>query len=79
MKMKRFTPLLLTVLAFITQYANAKIRRVGYWGLPITGQDYADLASAHNAASPGDTLLIFAGNYSAAFSKKLIVIGYGYF
>lgn len=59
--------------------ADAKVRRVGFSGNLIVNQDYTSLQSAHDASNAGDTLLIFPGSWSANFSKKLIVIGYGYF
>jgi hypothetical protein len=59
--------------------ANAKIRRVGYFGTSVGGTDYITVQEAHNAAIAGDTLLIFPGNYGVTyFAKKLTVIGYGY-
>ena len=77
---KIFTFAMFATVLFYFDDANAKIRRVGYFGTPITGTDYADLQAAHDNAASGDTLLIFPGSYSTAFfSKKLIVIGYGYF
>lgn len=79
MKTKIFTLLALTVIVLSTQYANAKIRRVGYFGTAIVNTDYTDLQSAHDASAAGDTLLIFPGNYSATYSKKLVTIGYGYY
>ena len=81
--MKTVFSTLLFAMVFImaTQPANAKIRRVGYWGTPITNTDYADLQSAHDAAAAGDTLLIFPNpsGWSATYSKKLVTLGYGYF
>ena len=79
MKINLLMSFLLATFVFSTHSANAKIRRVGYFGTPITGTDYAALQSAHDAANPGDTLLIFPGTYSATFSKRLVVIGYGYY
>lgn len=71
---------LLVAFILTTQYANAKIRRVNYWGIPITGIDYSTLQSAHDASLTGDTLLLFPGAYAAAtFKKRLVVFGYGYF
>jgi hypothetical protein len=59
--------------------ADAKIRRVGFSGNQIANQDYSDLQAAHDASNAGDTLFIFPGSWSANFSKKMIVVGYGYF
>ncbi len=79
MKTRIFTLLALATMVLSTQNANAKIRRVGYWGVAIANTDYTDLQSAHDAAAAGDTLLLFPGSWSANYSKKLITIGYGYF
>src|SRR5438067_6111385 len=77
---KRFTLAALTVLVLIlTINANAKIRRVGYFGTPVTNTDYTDLQSAHDAAAAGDTLFVYPGSWYATYSKKLITMGYGYF
>ena len=77
---KRFTLAALTVLVLIlTINANAKIRRVGYFGTPVTNTDYTDLQSAHDAAAAGDTIFVYPGSWNATYSKKLITIGYGYF
>ncbi len=60
--------------------ANAKIRRVGYFGPFISGTDYYSVQAANDAASAGDTLLIYPGNYGTAYiNRRLIIIGYGYF
>ena len=66
----------------ICQSMQAKILRVGYFANQIPNQDYPDLVTANNAAAPGDTLLVYPGNYNgtyATLNKKLIVIGYGYY
>lgn len=79
MKTKIFTLVALTAIVLSTQNANATIRRVGYTGIAILNTDYTTLQSAHDAATAGDTLLLFPGAYSASYSKKIITIGYGYF
>jgi hypothetical protein len=79
MKTKLSAMLIAAMFIMATQPAHAKIRRVGYWGTPITNTDYTDLQSAHDAAAAGDTLLIFPGSWSATYSKKLVTLGYGYF
>lgn len=78
--MKKLLPLsaLVTLLlSFNTSYA--KTRRVGYFGTPIHGTDYSTLQMAHDSAAAGDTILLFPGNWSATFTKKYVVTGYGYF
>ncbi len=77
--MKKF--LLLTVFAtlLISIECYAKIHRVGYFGIPLPGTDYATLQNANDSAAAGDTILLFPGNWNATFNKKYVVIGYGYF
>ncbi|MEP7145024.1 MAG: hypothetical protein ABI707_19215 [Ferruginibacter sp.] len=79
MKTKFFSLLMLTAIVFCTQVAHAKVRRIGYWGTPIAGTDYTTLQPAHDASARGDTILLFPGSYAANFTKKLVVIGYGYY
>lgn len=59
--------------------AHAKIFRVNYPGTPLTGVDYADLQSAHDVASAGDTIQIY-GNESGFtnISKMIVLLGFGY-
>lgn len=80
-KMKKgiITSIVLTVFLSSMQYANATVRRVGYFGNPIAGVDFQTLQLAHDASAAGDTLLIFPGNWNATYTKKLVTIGYGYF
>jgi len=66
-----------SLFSFNTAYA--KIHRVGYFGTPVHGTDYSTLQNAHDSATAGDTLLLFPGSWSATFTKKYVVIGYGYF
>lgn len=69
---------LLATLLFFVEKSNATIRRVGYFG-PATAIDYADFQAAHEAASAGDTIYLYPGNWSVTLSKKLVIMGYGYF
>jgi hypothetical protein len=82
MKKKFFTLFVLIAFVISLQNVNATIRRVGYWGTPIPAQDYIGLQQAHDAANPGDTILVFpngtSGPYTATFTKRLVVAGYGY-
>jgi hypothetical protein len=78
--MKKF--LLLTVFATllicIDSYATR--HRVGYFGTPIHGTDYATVQMANDSIkTAGDTILVFPGSYYATLSKKFVYIGYGYF
>ncbi len=76
--MKKFL-LLSTVAVMITVFANATIRRVGFFGPYIAGQDYSTFALAYTAASPGDTILVFPGivNITQTITKKLIIFSVG--
>lgn len=79
MNYRFYTPLFIFLLCFVS-VANAKIFRVGYTGPQVTGTDYADFQSAHDAAVAGDTLLFYPGtNYTGNASKRLVYMGYGYF
>jgi hypothetical protein len=76
MSKKLVLPLMLCLL-FISSFAT--VRRVGFWGPAVAGVDYADITAAQTAASNGDTLYIFPGNWSAPnITKRLIIIGGGY-
>jgi hypothetical protein len=75
--MKKFVFLFATVL-FISIACNAKIRRVGFFGSPISGTDYITFAAAYTAAANNDTILIFPNNtVSGTITKKLTIIGPG--
>jgi len=75
--MKKFAFLLVTTL-MITCAADAKIRRVGFFGSPISGTDYSTFALAYTAATSGDTILMFPSTtLSATITKKLTIIGPG--
>jgi hypothetical protein len=76
---KIITIALCAVFACTLMNADAKIRRVGFFGNQINNQDYTSLQSANDEAKAGDTLLIFPGSWSASLNKKLVIIGYGYF
>lgn len=68
------------VLLFVCSMSYAKIRRVGYTGPKITGTDYADLQTAHDDAAAKDTIMLYPGAWGSVFiSKKLVIIGPGYF
>jgi hypothetical protein len=75
--MKKFSFLFITVL-LITLNADAKIRRVGFFGSPVAGTDYSTFALANAAASAGDTILMFPStSLSGTIAKKLTIIGPG--
>ncbi len=64
----------------ISNVSFAKIFRLGYTGPQITGVDYTNAQTAHDAASAGDTLLLFPGSYNInTATKKLVYLGFGYY
>lgn len=70
---------LLVAAILLSSISFAKIFRVGYNGLALTGVDYDDLQQAHNAAAAGDTIQIYTSSAtSGIINKKLVIIGYGY-
>lgn len=68
----------LAAIVLSSQNVNAKIRRVGYFGNPVSGTDYSDLQSAIDESQRNDTLLIFPGNWQAAINRKYVILGAGY-
>lgn len=69
---------LLSVAAtLISSFSFASIRRVGYSGIPLTGVDYADFATAQTASTIGDTIQVY-GSVSGTVSKRLVIMGFGY-
>src|SRR6185312_12071980 len=78
MKAKFFT-LLIAALSFST-ISFAKLFRVGYQGLSLSGVDFTTLQAAHDAANAGDTIQVYGDVTASAFNgtKKLIIIGFGY-
>jgi len=71
--------LLGAALLLLQATSSAKVLRVGYPGIPLSGTDFSDLQSAVNAAGVGDTIHLYPGTWGANFNKKLVVIGKGYF
>ena len=75
--MKKFAFLSAIVLLFVFS-ANAKIRRVGFFGSPVTNTDYSTFALAYTAAASGDTILMFPSTtLSGTLTKKLYIFGPG--
>ncbi len=76
--MKKFA-ILLSIVLMTGFAANAKIRRVGFFGSPISGTDYTTFALANTAAVSGDTILMFPSTtLTGTVTKKLTLIGPGY-
>ena len=79
MKTRNFTTAMVLIFAISLQKADAKILRVGFAGIPaITGTDFPNLQSAHDAANVGDSIYIFPGVWSATITKKCSFFSYGY-
>ena len=62
----------------ISNISFAKILRVGYNGIPLTGVDYSDIQQAQDAANAGDTLQIYGSASNGTITKKLVIMGFGY-
>ncbi len=75
--MKKFA-FLSSLLLLLCINADAKIRRVGFFGSPIAGTDYTTFALAYTAAVSGDTILVFPNNeITGSIAKKLTILGPG--
>ena len=75
--MNKFT-LLTSICLLLVASSHAKIRRVGFFGIPVAGTDYVSFAAAQTAAAANDTILMFPGtNLDGQVTKKLIIIGNG--
>ncbi len=79
-KFKTLYKVMTTILVVLLQFdGDAAVRRVGYWGPPLSGVDYATFALAQTASANGDTIYMFRGNYSIiTVTKQLTIIGTGY-
>jgi hypothetical protein len=79
--MKNF--ILTTILFLIIANSFAGIKRLGYWGTPVAGVDYATPALAVAACAVGDSIYVYGSNVGAAWAiditKRLVIIGTGYF
>lgn len=75
--MKKFVFILLIALMAVVS-SEAKIRRVGFFATPLAGTDYVNFTAAYNAASTGDTILMFPNTtLNGTFTKRLVIIGPG--
>jgi hypothetical protein len=75
--MKNF--ILTTILFLIIANSSAAIKRIGYWGTPVTGVDYATSALAVAACAAGDSLYVYGSGWTIDVTKRLNIIGTGYF
>jgi hypothetical protein len=71
---------LLTIILFLI-IANSfgAIKRIGYWGTPVSGVDYATSALAVAACAAGDSLYVYGSGWTIDVTKRLVIIGSGYF
>jgi hypothetical protein len=79
--MKKIILFLLSVI-LINAFSKAAIRRVGFFGPALIGVDYSDFQAAHDASGTGDTIMMMPGTLFSSgntLSKKLVIIGPGYF
>lgn len=67
------------ILILIIAHSFATIKRIGYWGTPVTGVDYATPALAVAACAAGDSLYVYGSGWSIDVTKRLVIIGTGYF
>ena len=74
-----------TVLVLLQTNVSATIRRVNFTqtSSPVSGIDFADFQSAHDACANGDTIQIYPStsgfNSTGTISKKLVIMSSGYF
>ena len=69
---------LLSFLFLTSINCPAKILRVGYSGIPLSGTDFNTFQAAHDSASVGDTINLFPGSWNVEVHKRLVIIGKGY-
>jgi hypothetical protein len=82
--MKKLSMILLMIMVVYAN-ANATIRRVGFTATTqlVDGLDYLNFQIAHDQSADGDTIQLYPGAngpvYTGIISKKLVIIGPGYF
>lgn len=75
--MKKFV-FLFCIILMTGLVSNAKIRRVGFFGSPVSGTDYSTFALAYTASAANDTILMFPSTtLTGTIAKKLTLIGPG--
>jgi hypothetical protein len=75
--MKKFV-FLFSIVLMTGLVSNAKIRRVGFFGSPVSGTDYSTFALAYTASVANDTILMFPSTtLTGTITKKLTLIGPG--
>lgn len=75
--MKKFV-FLFSIVLMTGLVSNAKIRRVGFFGSPVSGTDYSTFALAYTASVANDTILMFPSTtLTGTIAKKLTLIGPG--
>lgn len=81
------TLIVFLALSVVSFTAQATIRRVGFTGssTAVDGLDYTTFQAAHDASVNGDTIQLYpstqssGANYSGGLSKRLVIVGAGYF
>lgn len=79
--MKKIILSSLFILSIIQSFGG--IKRIGYWGTPVSGVDYSTPALAVAACAVGDSLYVYgstAGSpWAIDITKRLVIIGTGYY
>lgn len=75
--MKKIFTLIVSAI-LIWNISSAKIFRVGYSGIALTGVDFASVDAAENAAATGDTIQIYGNVSGGTLNKRLVILGFGY-
>ena len=78
--MKKLIIICFLIAVFSGNSVDAKILRVGYTGPKVTGVDFSDVNAAVNAAAADDTIQLYQNSAvgSAAVTKRLVFVGFGY-
>ncbi len=73
--------ILISATLLVNSLSFATIRRVGFFGPAVNGVDYTNFQLAHDASTAGDTIMMMPGSRFASntLSKRLVIIGPGYF
>jgi len=82
-----FTSLIIcTIIVLSFTHSSAAIRRVGFLNSStlVSGLDYADFQTAHDAANNGDTIQLYpstngGSSFSGTIIKQLVILGSGYY
>ena len=75
--MKKFIFTAMLLCTMVNSFAT--IRRIGYWGTPVAGVDYATAALAVSNSAVGDSIYVYGSGWTIDLTKRLVIIGTGYF